>query len=185
MTPRVSVYIAASVDGFIARRDGGLDWLEEASRVVPEGEDMGYGAFMESIDVLVMGRVTYEKVLQHPAWPYGKKRMLVLSSRKIKFPSKVPNTVSHSVECPAHLVRRLGREGVKRIYVDGGNTIQRFVAAGLVDDMIITYMPVLIGRGTPLFGEVPDDVSLKVTKTKTYKFGIVQVHFKVVKKAPT
>lgn len=181
MKPRVSAYIAASVDGFIARKDGNLDWLDAWNSVVPDGEDCGYGAFMKDIDVLVMGRKTYEKVLTHPTWPYGKKRMLVLSSKTIKFPKKVPNTVSHSRECPSHLCRRLGGEGVRRIYIDGGVTIQRFLAAGLVDDLIITTIPILIGEGTPLFGTLPGDVQLKCAKTKTYKFGFVQVHYQVIR----
>ncbi len=185
MRPRVSVYIATSVDGFIARKDGNIDWLEEFNAKVPEGEDLGYAAFMNDIDVLVMGRRTYEKVLEHPTWPYHKKRMLVMSSKPIKFPKKVPNSVSHSKECPAHLCRRLGTEGVRRIYVDGGATIQRFLAAGVLDDMIITTLPILLGEGTPLFGPLPGDVQLKCTKTKTFKFGFVQLHYSIVKKSAT
>lgn len=149
MRPTFSVYIATSVDGYIARKDGGLDWLDAANATVPEGEDCGYGEFMASIDVLVMGRHTFEKVLSLGQWPYGTTPIVVLSRNPIRFPDDMPKTVTHSSEGPRALSDRLSREGVGRVYVDGGETIQSFLAEGLIDDLTITVIPVLLGEGIP------------------------------------
>jgi dihydrofolate reductase len=181
MSPKVSIYIATSLDGFIARNNGELDWLDAASATVPEGEDCGYQAFMDSVDVLVMGRHTYEKVLSFGDWPYGTKPIVVLSRNPIAFPPQLPDTISHSSESPAALCERLSQQGVSRIYIDGGVTIQRFLAAGLVDDLIITIIPLLLGEGIPLFGTVPKDVPLSCIGTKAFDCGFVQVHYSVQK----
>ena len=174
-----SVYIVTSLDGFIARENGELDWLDAASATVPKGEDLGCHKFMENIDVLVMGRKTYEKVLSFGVWPYGEKSVVVLSSNKIKFPKDFGQNASCSSESPKELCERLAHEGAKRLYIDGGNTIQRFLAEGLINDITITVIPVILGSGIPLFVHAGKDISLKHVATKTYDFGFVQLTYEV------
>lgn len=185
MNPSVSVFIATSLDGFIARPDGGLDWLDAAQAVVPVGEDCGFASFMETVDVLVMGRKTFEKVRTLGPWPYGATRVIVLSRTpidfQIAFPDDFPETVTHSSEDPPALCDRLSREGVKHLYVDGGNTIQRFLAAGLVDELTITVIPVLLGKGIPLFGDLDADINLSCVETRRFEFGFVQLKYCVMK----
>ena len=183
MNPKVSVFIATSLDGYIARKNGDLDWLDAANSTVPKGEDCGYCAFMDTVDVLVMGRKTYEQVLSFGEWPYGKTPVVVLSRNPIMFPPELPDTVTHSSEEPEALCDRLSQEGSKHLYIDGGVTIQRFLAAGLVDEITITLIPIILGEGTPLFGPVLKDVLLKCIGTKTFEFGFVQVQYAVVKNA--
>jgi dihydrofolate reductase len=179
MSIKVSVFIATSLDGFIARPDGSIDWLNEANTVVPSGEDCGYDEFMQLIDVLVMGRNTFEQVLSFDAWPYGDRRVVVLSSKPLHLPAHLPATVSPSKEKPTELVRRLSSEGVKHLYVDGGITIQRFLSADLIDDMTITVIPVILGKGRPLFGPLEQDIPLTLVATKAYEFGFVQLKYLV------
>lgn len=182
MIPKVSVFIATSLDGYIARPNGDIDWLDAANAAIPEGEDCGYGALMQSVDALVMGRNTYEKVLSFGTWPYGDTPVTVLSSGPIAFPNILQGTVKHSSEYPLSLCERLGYEGIKHIYIDGGNTIQRFLAAGLVTEITITLIPVILGAGIPLFAPVDTDVSLSCIGVKTYDFGFVQLKYAVENK---
>ena len=183
MSLKSSVFIATSLDGFIARADGNLDWLDAANATVPEGEDCGYNAFMASIDVLVMGRNSYEKVLSFGGqWPYAEKPVIVLSSRTLEIPEMLKKSVTRSSETPQELCARLSQEGIKRLYVDGGITIQRFLAAGLIDDMTITLIPTVLGNGIPLFGRVEKDILLKHIGTKTYECGFVQLTYQVAKR---
>ena len=176
MTDRhASIYIATSLDGFIARENGDLDWLP-----VPErgGEDYGYAAFMKSIDALVIGRNTYEKALSFGGWPYGKTRVVVLTTRPL---GKLPvgaNIEAESGE-PAEIVNRLAATDARRLYVDGGVTIQRFLTAGMIDRLIITQIPVLIGRGIPLFGPLDRDIELTHVSTRSWPNGLVQSEYVV------
>ena len=149
---RVSVYVGTSLDGFIARRDGSIDWLNEAQGLVPEGEDCGYKAFMDSVDTLIMGRKTFEQVLTFGPWHYGSTPVVVLSHSPVTIPSHLPDTVSHSSESPQALLERLSGQGVKHVYVDGGYTIQGFLAESLIDEITITRIPVALGDGIPLLG---------------------------------
>jgi len=160
-----------------------LDWLDEANETVLAGEDCGYREFMQSVDALVMGRNTFEKVLSFGDWPYGDTPVTVLSRNPISFPDSLPKTTKHSSEDPQILCHRLSSEGVKHIYVDGGITIRRFLAAGLVDDILITVIPVLLGEGIPLFGPLAQDISLTHTGTKTFDFGFVQLRYDVIRNA--
>ena len=179
MSPKVSVFIATSLDGYIARENGDLDWLEVANANMPEEDDGGFAAFMQTVDALVMGRKSYEKVLSFGEWVYGDTPVIVMSSQPIAFPDGTPNTVTQSSETPAELCVRLFRDGVKHIYVDGGNTIQRFLSAGLVDELTLTLIPILLGSGIPLFGSLKSDVKLSCLNTKRYDCGIVQMHYRV------
>ena len=174
---RVSVFIATSLDGYIARADGSLDWLDAENARVPSGEDCGYGAFMADIDVLLAGRETFDKVSTFPEWPYDGKRVIVLSHRPLSGPY-----VHHVERCagePAEILSALKREGTRHIYLDGGRTIQAFLRAGLVDDLVITSIPVLLGRGRRLFGELAADLPLETLTSRCYPFGFVQTAYRV------
>jgi dihydrofolate reductase len=178
---KISVYIATSLDGFIARRDGSIDWLNEANAVVPEGEDCGFVAFMDSIDALIMGRKTYDQVLSFGEWPYGDTRVVVLSHRSIEIPAHLPDTVSHSAESLSVILKRLAAYEVKHVYVDGGSTIQSFLAESLIDEITITRIPVVIGDGIPLFAPMKRDITLSHLRTTAYEFGFVQSTYSVNK----
>lgn len=177
MDVKASVYIATSLDGFIARKDGSLDWLGNPGAA--SGEDYGYQVYFDSVDVLVMGRNTYETVLGFGKWPYAEKRVIVLSRKPVDFPAGVPDSVSCSSEEPEALVQRLQEEGARHLYVDGGITIQRFLARGLIDEMTITRIPVLLGEGIPLFGPIGGDVPLKHVATQVFDNGYVQSTYRV------
>jgi dihydrofolate reductase len=171
---RASVFVGTSVDGFIARRSGDFDFLPEAG-----GELHGYEEFMASVDVLVIGRNTYEKVLSFEQWPYGDKRVVVLSSRAI--PPNIRGAVIEQMSgSPAEITDRLAASGAAHAYVDGGITVQRFIRARLVQRLIITRVPVLIGEGIPLFGALPHDVQLRHIQTKTYQSGLVKSEYAIV-----
>lgn len=131
MSVKVSVYVATSLDGFIARKNGDLDWLNAANATVPEGEDCGFGAFMHTVDVLIMGRKTYEQVTSFGEWPYERTPVVVLSRTPITFPTDLPDTVTHSSENPKELCDRLSREGARHLYVDGGSPFNGFSPRGL------------------------------------------------------
>ena len=179
MNIKVSVYIATSLDGFIARSNGGLDWLDEANAMVSEGEDCGFAAFMNSVDTLLMGRKTFEKVLSFGECPYGDTPVIVLSRNQISFPDHLPSIVSHSSERPADLLNRLAGKGVQHVYVDGGLTIQGFLSEGLVDEITVTAIPALLGDGIPLFGAVESDIHLTHVRTTAFDFGFVQTTYSV------
>jgi dihydrofolate reductase len=179
---KVSVYIATSLDGFIARDDGGLDWLPGADPEAQgdaEGEDYGYREFMDSVDVLVMGRKTYEKVLSFGKWSYEGKRVIVLSSGTVEIPNELASTVECRSSSPSDLVHDLEEAGAKHVYVDGGNTIQRFLNEGLIQQIIITRIPVLIGSGIPLFGPLEKDVLLHHVETQKFPSGLVQSRYEI------
>ena len=178
---KASVYVGTSVDGFIARRDGSVDWLNEAQGLVPAGEDCGYKAFMDSIDTLVMGRKTFEQVLTFGSWHYGDTPVVVLSHRVVTIPSHLPDTVSWSSEAPRSLLQRLSGQGVKHVYVDGGSTIQGFLAESLIDEITITSIPMILGAGIPLFGPMEKDLKLIHVSTRAYDFGFVQTTYRIVK----
>lgn len=172
--PRCSVFIATSLDGFISRPDGSIDWLNEANATVPPGEDCGYGAFFSSVDALVMGRHTFEQVLHFDPWPYANKSVIVLTTRSLTLPEHLQSTVSISSEAPRTLVERLGREGKQHLYIDGGKTIQAFLAEGLIDQLTITVIPILLGAGRPLFGETGRTQKLHLVEAKAFEFGFLQ-----------
>jgi dihydrofolate reductase len=177
---KASVFIATSLDGYIAKEDGSLDWLDAANASVPEGEDCGYAAFMNSVDALVMGRKTYEKVRSFGSWSYGEKTVVVLSRKDLEIPADLSKSVSHSSEDPKSLCSRMAESGMKRLYIDGGITIQRFLAEGLITDLTITVIPIVLGSGIPLFGRLSKDVPLKHISTKGYDFGFVQSTYEVL-----
>ncbi len=177
MNPVFSVFIATSLDGFIARPDGSIDWLLEANRQVPEGEDCGYAEFMASVDALLMGRKTFDTVLGFEAWPYVGKRVYVLSHTLTEVPASLRESVALIHGEPHEVAAQLAERGHRRIYLDGGQTIQGFLAAGAVQELTITQVPVLIGAGRPLFGALPQDVHPQHVSTRAYPFGFVQTKY--------
>jgi len=175
-----SVFIATSLDGFIARSDGSIDWLNEANKFVTPGEDCGYGKFMADVDALVMGRNTFEQVLTFDSWPYGSTPVVVLSHREISLPPSLPQSVSVSNKTPTALVASLTERGAQKIYVDGGLTIQSFLDADLINDITITVIPVLLGSGRTLFGPLQTDLRLAHEGTTVFEFGFVQNRYRVI-----
>ena len=170
-----SVFIGISIDGFIARPNGDLDWLPAGG-----GEPHGYDEFMASVDALVIGRKTFETVLAFDVWPYGDKRVVVLSSRPVDFSAVRGGVVEQMGGAPAEIVARLAATGAHHLYIDGGITIQQFLRAGLIQRLIITRVPVLIGQGIPLFGALARDVRLTHIATRHYPSGLVQSEYLVV-----
>ena len=180
MTIKCSVFIATSLDGFIARRDGDIDWLTEVGGA-NESEDYGYKEFFDSVDTIVMGRNTYELALIFKEWPFAGKKVVVLSSRSPNVPANLSGEVEILSCSPAELVHRLSEQGARHLYVDGGKTIQGFLNAGLVQEMTITRIPILIGDGIPLFGKLDHDIKLQHVQTKAYRNGFVQSKYRIVK----
>ena len=170
----VSVFIGTSVDGFIARPNGALDFLPEGG-----GEPHGYKEFIASVDAIVIGRNTFEKVLTLGPWPYGDKRVVVLSSRPLDLSKAVGGIVEQMAGTPAEIVSQLAASGAHHLYIDGGITIQRFLRAGLIQRLIITRVPVLIGEGVPLFGALPHDIRLRHVATRHYPSGLVQSEYHI------
>ena len=166
MSLKASVFVATSLDGFIARSEGELDWLDDANATVPDGEDCGYNAFMDSIDMLIMGRKTYEQVVSFSKWPYGNKPVTVLSSGNVEIPHELSTSVSSSSESPNEIYERLSKDGYKHLYVDGGATIGRFLSEGLIDDMTITLIPIVLGRGKSLFNDSYKDTHLNISRPR-------------------
>ena len=180
MRPNCSVFIAASLDGFIARSDGSLDWLDNANLLVPAGEDCGYKVFMETIDAIVMGRNTFEKVLSLGIhWPYADKQVIVLSHRPLNIPENIQHIVSQYAGTPEEIVKMLESRNLRLLYIDGGATIQQFLAAGLISEITLTVIPVLLGTGIRLFGDLKNDITLKLEKNKAYDCGYTQVKYSV------
>jgi dihydrofolate reductase len=168
-----SVFVGASLDGFIARTDGALDFLP------PDCEPHGYEEFMATVDALVIGRKTFETVLSFDTWPYGSKPVFALSSSPLA-PAPPEGVVEHMSGDPAEIMSQLADRGFSHVYVDGGITIQGFLRAGLIQRLIITRVPVLIGEGIPLFGATERDISLKHIATRQYMSGLVQSEYVVV-----
>ena len=170
--PEVVVYVGMSVDGFIARADHALDFLE----VDTGGSDLGFADFLDSIDALVMGRTTFDVVMGLDApWPYGDRPVLVPTHRPL--PAQRPSTVSAVAGTPEEILADVG--DARWVYVDGGATVQSFLAAGLVDRIILTTVPVLIGSGVSLFGPLDDDTPLTLEAVREFPNGIVQREYVV------
>ena len=167
---QVSVYIAVSVDGFIARANGDVAWLHD-ERYALDGEDFGYARFMGEVDCIVMGRNTYEKVLEFDTWPFAGKRVIVLSHTLQGLPQP---GVELSATSAGDLLQRLKGEGVKKVYVDGGKIIQSFLREGLVQEITITRIPILLGGGLPLFGNLDAPIQLQHMRTHAFANGFVQ-----------
>ncbi|MFI9630616.1 dihydrofolate reductase family protein [Streptomyces sp. NPDC052042] len=168
---RTLVQIGTSLDGYIARPDGDIDWLNERGA---QAGDTGYETFMAGIDTLAMGRNTYEKILTFGFWPYEGKRVAVLSTR---LTTDDPNiTVHRSLDA---LLDHLQTAGAENVYVDGGQLIQTFLRRGLLDQLTLTNVPVLLGSGIPLFGPLDHDIDLTLRETRALGAGFVQTTYTV------
>lgn len=176
------VFIATSLDGFIARPDGALDWLSGAGQgdALPEAEDFGYAAFMAAMDGIVMGRATFDTVAGFDRWPY-EDLVVVLSDtlRQGDIPGRLRGKVRLMSGPPERIMATLDDEGWRRAYIDGGHTIRRFLQAGCIDEMILSRLPVLIGRGRPLFGAAEPDLWLTHLDTRSFPGGMVQSRYRL------
>jgi len=168
------VYIASSLDGYIARQDGSLDWLPTSSE-----SDFGFGEFLASVDALVMGRNTYDMVISFDSWAYGDIPVFVLSHRPITMPGDSNARVAAISGSPAEIVAELAERGLQNLYIDGGETIQTFLRAGQIQKIIVTRIPVLLGSGIPLFGKLENDVLLKCVRSELLPGGLEQAEYEV------
>ncbi len=172
------VFIATSLDGFIARPAGELDWLMKQQTA---NEDHGYDAFMESVDGLVMGRGSFETVVSFEEWPYEKPTIVM--SRTLD-QSDIPDDLTDRVRLvrldPPEVMTMLEEKGWHRVYVDGGKLVQSFLREGLISDMILTRIPILIGNGLPLFGALEHDIDFEHLETRSFASGLVTSHYRLV-----
>ncbi|MCU7837165.1 MAG: dihydrofolate reductase family protein [gamma proteobacterium symbiont of Taylorina sp.] len=175
---KVSVFIATSLDGFIARTNGSIDWLIAVDEQ-DSSEDYGYQEFYDSIDCLIMGRNSMEKIIDFPEWPYENKRVVVLSSTLVEVPAQHVDKFELYSGSLTELVKQLEIDGCESLYIDGGKTIQSFINNGLVTDITITTIPVLLGEGLPLFGKIRQDIKLTHIETKSYPNGFVTSTYEI------
>lgn len=171
--PKISVYIAHSIDGYIARNDHSLDWMD---RVGGFDDDYGFKELLASIDALIIGRKTYDIASTVPD-PYPGKRVVVLS--------KSLTTIKDGMELYSGdlvaLTERLHREGVKHIWVDGGTTISQFLSLQLIDQMILSIIPIVLGSGIPLFHRIDKEIPVRLMSYQSYRSGLVQLRYEVIK----
>jgi dihydrofolate reductase/GNAT superfamily N-acetyltransferase len=171
--PRCSVFIATSLDGYIARTDGGIDWL---SIVDAPGEDYGFAAFYATVDALVIGRATYETALGFATWPYAGRRVVVLTTR----PAEARHDVRFARGTPAEVLATLDDGTGAHVYVDGGKTIDRFLAARAIDAMTLSTIPIVLGGGIPLFGNpAAPELRPALASVRRFPSGLVQSHYRL------
>jgi dihydrofolate reductase len=174
MSVSFSVFVAASLDGYIARADGNIDWL---SIVHPVDEAHGYEAFMSSVDTIVIGKRTYETVLRYEEWPYVGKRVIVMTHH----PVKALHTENFYSGSARGLANRLA--DARHVYVDGGNVVSQFFAAGLIDDVTISVIPIVLGHGIRLFSGGEGEHRLELTGSRSWPSGMVQMRYRLRKSA--
>lgn len=171
------VFIATSLDGFIARDNGDIGWLMERNE---PGENYGYDSFIADIDVIVLGRGSFLALRDVKPWLYTLP-VVVLSASLTQ--DHVPDDLKDKVEIcdkpPKQVMQMLQSRGCRRVYVDGGRVVQSFLAERLIADMVITRVPVLLGQGRSLFGAIPEDIPLVHEKTETFPPGFVQSRYKI------
>ena len=180
MDRKCSVFIAASVDGFIARIDGDIEWLHRPEYACAALKGLSYDEFMTTVDAIVMGRKTLDKVLSFPQWPYDNTPVVVLSHGKVALPQELRGKIDVLAGDPAHIVEQLAARGLKHLYIDGGQTIQAFLAAGLINEIVITRIPVLLGKGIPLFSQFADELGLRLIASSVSDNGFVQSRYQVL-----
>ncbi|EGQ8021279.1 dihydrofolate reductase family protein [Vibrio vulnificus] len=169
------VYIATSLDGYIAGPNNDMDWLHQVPN--PDGSDFGFADFMANIDALVMGRNTFEMVLSFGVeWPYNKP-VFVLSNTLKSVPEGYQDKVFLVQGALPTVVEQLHQQGYQRLYIDGGKTVQSFLAEDLIDEMIITTIPVLLGAGIPLFGSLPKTLNFKHIHAQRLADYMVKNHY--------
>lgn len=170
-----SIYIAQSLDGFIADKNNNLDWLSDIPN--QENNDFGFAEFMGKIDAVVMGRNTFEKVVSFKVWPYTKPVFVISQTLK-----DVPKNMKQKAEIlyakPSEILQKLNKNGYRRLYIDGGALIQSFLCEDLIDELIITTIPILLGGGFPLFGELKDPLKFTLVKTEVLLHLMVKNSYK-------
>lgn len=169
---RTSAFVATSLDGFLAREDGSIDFLDAVT--VPD-EDYGFAEFMGSVDTLLVGRATYDTVLGFDEWPFDGKRVFVRTRR--------PESPRHDERFvrgePLELLETLARAGARHVYVDGGETIRAFVRDGALDSLTLSIVPVVLGSGRRLFEAPLPTTRLVLEDARTYASGLVQMRYRV------
>ena len=179
MDKKNSVFIATSLDGYIADKNGGIDWLHAIPN--PNNDNMGYFEFIRSIDALVMGRKTFETVCGLDVdWPYTKP-VFVLSNKLNEIPGDYKEKAFLLKGALTNILSQIHKKGYYRLYIDGGTTIQSFLKEDLIDEMIITSIPILLGGGSSLFAEVPEELRFELKGSKTYLSQITQNHYQRLK----
>jgi dihydrofolate reductase len=171
---RLSVFIASSLDGYIATRDGSLAWLEEVAR---SDEDYGYTSFLESVDALAMGRGTYDHIAHLDPLPFGGRPVFVFTHH----PPSPRDGVTFWQESPRAALDRWSTMGFGRVYVDGGALISAFLAQGLIDDLVLTKAPILLGDGLPLFHRIPVSTELRLESVESWPSGFVNLTYSKVR----
>lgn len=169
------IYIATSIDGYIARKDGDIDWLMEIPN--PENNDFGFSAFMKEMDGIIMGRRTFEQVVSFGQWLYAKP-VFVLSNSMKSVPSKFENKVEIVSGSLASIIDSLNKKGYVNLYIDGGKTIQSFLKQNLIDEIIITMIPIILGSGIPLFAEMDIEIKMRHVETEIYNNTLVKSRYK-------
>ncbi len=176
MNKKNSVFIATSLDGYIADKNDGIDWLNSVPN--PDNDDMGYLEFSNRIDALVMGRKTFETVLGFDVdWPYDKP-VFVLSNKLKEIPESHKDKAYLVRGTLTQILEQIHQKGHKRLYIDGGTTIRNFLKADLIDEMVLTTIPILLGGGSPLFSKLPNELKFELVETKVFLNQIVQNHYK-------
>ncbi len=178
MKIKCSVFIATSVDGFIAKPDGDVNWLHKPEYAT--GEDFGYDAFIKNIDLLIMGRKSFEKVRTFDPWPYDTIPVVVLTSKSLDIPESLSDKVRVDSGEPEQIIERLALEGNQHFYIDGGATIQRFLEAKLIHELTITNIPVLLSSGIHLFCSTGTEAYLELDQTLGFSNGFVQSKYRLV-----
>ena len=175
---KTTAYIGTSLDGFIARKDGEIDWLIQFD---DNETNQSYTKFIGEIDAIVIGRGTFEKVLTFPTWFYQQK-VFVLSTQIKEIPDNLKEKVTVLNMKPKELLLYLSDKGYSKLYVDGGKVIQSFLNENLLDELIITKVPILIGDGIPLFGRLDHDITLQHIETNIFSNGLVMSRYEKAKK---
>ena len=175
MNKRNSVYIATSIDGYIADKNGGIDWLNSVPN--PDKSDLGYAKFNERIDAMVMGRNTFETVCGFDIdWPY-KIPVFVLSNSLKEIPEDYQDKAYLVVGSMKEITEHINQKGYLRLYIDGGATVQSFLKEDLIDELIITTIPVVLGEGIPLFTSLKQALDFELVTSKVYLNQLVQSHY--------
>lgn len=174
------VFIAVSLDGFIARPDGSLDWLSGSGQgpPPPPGEDFGYGAFIAGMDGIVMGRHTFETAVAFGAWPYEIPAVVLSRTlRATDIPPELRDQVRMMAGEPVEILDALSACGWRRAYIDGGDAVRGFLRANCISEMTLSRLPVVIGAGRPLFGPTDGDIWLDHVETRSFPGGLVQSRY--------
>ena len=171
--PKIILFIACSLDGYIARPDGDIEWLSKVER---KDEDYGYSKFIESIDAIAMGSNTYRQVLGFGEWPYEGKTTFVFSKSRLHTDRPDILFMPDSLESS---ILNMEARGFDNIWLmGGGELISSFYRSGLIDEYMISIVPFILGKGIRLFGDTEKEADLKLVSSKKYDSGLVQVHYK-------